>query len=165
MLWGVGILRLFLTFLQMPFLIIPSYFIDKIEEFNKEPDIIKGEILDENNKVIGVTEEGEKEVNRKLATYFIAVYGLNLLGVFIDKRNYPIYYKTYAWGDFITMPFLWIVYEVIFFGLIFGVYNLITKGKFFYPRKKIFLITTLKIATIVVVICYLFLLLVGMWRL
>lgn len=156
---GIGIVTWFLSLIQMPFTIIPMLFSQKIEDIEKESDVVKVEILDEHHKVVGVIE-GEKAIDRRLAIYFIVVYGLNLLSIFMS----PTGNSDYLWGDYLLSPFLWIISEVLFFGFIIGIYQKIRRGKFFYPRKKVFLVTTLKINAIILVILSTLLMLLGIWK-
>jgi hypothetical protein len=156
---GISVVTWLLSLLQMPFILIPSYFAEKAESIEGEEDVVKGEVLDEHHKIIAVTE-GEKDISRRLAIYFVAVYGLNLLSLFMNRQDYP----TYMWGDYLLSPFLWVVSQIVFFGLIIGIYFKIRKGKFFHPRKKVFLISVLKVTTIVLIIFSILFLLVGVWQ-
>jgi len=156
---GIYIIGWLLNLLQMPFLIIPVYFAQKAESIEKQPDVVRAEVLDKQHKVIFVTES-EKEIDKRFAIYFIAVYILNFLSLLINRRDYP----SYLWGDYIFMPFFWIISQVLFFGLIIGAYNKIKNGRFFYPRKKNFFILTFKVTAIVLVVLTVLFVLTGFWQ-
>lgn len=153
---GMGVVAGILSFLQMPFMLIPAYLEEKVENMEREEDVVRGEILDENNKVIGVVE-GEKDISRRLAIYFILVYGLNLLSLLLNSTEYP----GYKFGDYLLTPFLWTMTGVVFLGIIIGIFRKVSKGKFFYPRKKIFLTSVLKVNSICLIVLSVLYLLLG----
>lgn len=153
---GISIVTGAFSLLQMPFLLIPTFFESKLEAIESEPDFEKAEILDKDNKIISVIEP-EKGLNRKLALYFIFVYFLNLFSLIKNRSEYP----NYLFGDYIVSPFLWTLSTTLFFGVIIGIFNLIRHKKFFFPRKKIFLIKVLKTSTIVLAILTVLFILLG----
>jgi len=153
---GMSLISWAFSLLQMPFIFIPAFFESKLEDIENEPDYEKAEILDKDNNVVSVIEP-EKGLNRKLATYFASVYFLNLFSLIKNRSEYP----NYLFGDYVVSPFLWTFTITLFFGIIIGVYNLLKHKKFFFPRKKIFLIKVLKTSTIVLAVLSVLFLLLG----
>jgi len=143
---GVGIVSGLISFLQLPFSFIPTFFETKIESMENEPDYERAEILDKDNKVIEVIEP-EKKLNRQLAIYFGVIYALQLFGLLRNLNEYP--YSTYKFGDYLVMPFVWTFTLILFFAILIGIFYLFKHRKFFYPRKKVFLIKTEKLAAII----------------
>ncbi|OGY37810.1 MAG: hypothetical protein A3E36_02345 [Candidatus Andersenbacteria bacterium RIFCSPHIGHO2_12_FULL_45_11b] len=151
---GIGLLSGLLGFLQMPFILISGYFASKMEDMSQGSGI---EVIGENNETIKVLSDDS--ANQKLAIYFLAVYGLNLLSVLINTEDYP----TWQWGDYIAWPVVWVFTQAIFFGLIIGIYMKLRHGKFWYPTKKRMMISTLKTTTIVLIAFTVLLIFFGVW--
>lgn len=151
---GIGLLSGLLGFLQMPFILISGYFASKMEDTSQSSGI---EVVGENNETFKV--QSDDSVNQKLAIYFLAVYGLNLLSVLMNTEDYP----TWQWGDYIAWPVVWVFSQAIFFCLIIGIYMKLRHGKFWYPTKKQMMISTLKATTIVLVAFTVLLIFFGVW--
>jgi len=151
---GIGLLSGLLGFLQMPFMLISSYFASKMEDMSQGSSV---EVIGQNNETVKVSSDDS--VNQKLAIYFLAVYGLNLLSVLINTEDYP----TWQWGDYIAWPVVWVFSQAIFFGLIVGIYMKLRHGKFWYPTKKQMMISTLKTTTIVLIAFTILLIFFGVW--
>lgn len=151
---GIGLLSGLLGFLQMPFILISSYFASKMEDMSQGSSV---EVIGDNNETIKVSSNDS--VNQKLAIYFLAVYGLNLLSVLMNTEDYP----TWQWGDYIAWPVVWVFSQAIFFGLIIGIYMKLRHGKFWYPTKKQMMTITLKATTIVLIAFTVLLIFFGVW--
>lgn len=158
LLFGGSIVFGIIGFLQMPFIFIPSYFLTKIEDTNLKEDVEKGEILDEKEKVVGITES-ETSSKRRVAIWFLTAYFINLFSLLLNKKDYP----GYLWGDFITTPFLWVLSQILFFGILLSLYYKIRKGRFFYNGKKYFLGNTLRLGSIVFFILTIIYFAFGVW--
>lgn len=157
--FGIGLVTQVFSVLQLPFYAIPVYFSHILEQADMNEDIVIGEILDENNNVIGTTEEGEFSKNRKLALYFSVAYLLNLLSLYLNQGDYP----GYKWGDYILTPFLWLFSQVIFLGIFVVIINKIRKRKFFYNGFKSTLISTLKVSNYIMGMLTIIYLYFGIW--
>lgn len=156
--FGLSLLGGILGFLKVPFMVIPLHFSDKIEKMNMSEEVVSGEILDKDNKVIGISE-GDITINIKLARSFLIVYLLNVFSLIMNQNEYP----DSMWGDYITSPFLWTTSSVLFVGLLVGIWNKVKGHHFFYPTKKQFLTKTLNVIAIIMVILFIIFLLLGVW--
>jgi len=156
---GMSIIYTIIGFLQLPFIFIPAYFLEKLENTIFKDGVIKGEILDDKKHVIAVSES-ETAVDRRVAIWFITSYSLNLFSLIINRNEYP----SYKWGDFISTPFLWMLSQILFFGLIVGIYYKVRKGKFFFNSKRYFLGSALKLNSIIYIILTILFFLGGVWR-
>lgn len=157
--FGIGLVAQVFSILQLPFFAIPAYYSHKIEHTNMDEDIVIGEIIDENNKVVGTTEEGTFSKSRRLALYFSIAYLLNLFSLYLSQEDYP----GYKWGDYILTPFLWLFSQVIFLGIFVGIINKLKRQKFFHNGFKSTLTTILKVSNYIMGAFTIIFLLLGIW--
>ena len=157
---GLSIIYGVIGFLQMPFMLIPSYFLEKLEKFDSKEDIVRAEILDDKDNVLTVTE-GEATTSRRLAIWFLIAYGINLFSLVINRQAEE--YQGYRWGDYILTPTIQILTQLLVFGIFVGIFYKLRKGKFFFINKRYFITSTLKVSSIIfgiLIVIYLFL---GIW--
>ena len=83
---GMGLISGILGFLQMPFMLIPGYFAEKIEATDLEEDAVLGEILDKDNQVVDISEGGTS-LKTRFAKYFLAIYVYNLVYLVISPSQ------------------------------------------------------------------------------
>lgn len=145
--FGIGLITQFLSFLQMPFLLINAYFIDKIESIDFDEDVVTAEILDENNEVIGLIE-GDTKISLKLATYFVIFFLFNLM----DMVLFPPENQTIQTADYLITPTLKVLGGTFFLGLPYGLYRKVKHGSFFPYDKRYFFINIWKFWLILLVI-------------
>ncbi len=139
--FGIFVIYGIVGFLQAPFVLIPTYFLEKIEKANFGENIVVGEILDKDNKIIDVSE-GETSLKIRFAKYFLAIYALNLTSLII----FPVEREGLAPFDFITKPFFQIISLTLIVGIPYGISRKIKRKAFFTKDKRYFLIKTWKIA-------------------
>lgn len=147
--FGIGLVQIGLNYIKMPFIVISYYFLDKLEDYDLDEQIERGEILDEKGRVIGVVE-GESSINSRLAKYFLLLYIVSLLDIIL----WPDIGKSYLWGDFIVTPFLKIISATIVFGPFYAVYHKIKFQSFLPKDKRYFLINTWRLSLVVAGILY-----------
>jgi len=141
----VGFWRMIVGLFVYPIDIMTLYFSEKAaERLGDKKDDFDYEVISPKGKVIGKFQS-ESKVDKKLATYFVADYLVNLLYILMHPQQYTIN----GAFDFIFTPALFMLQMIIVFGLIIGVYNLIKHRKFAYPDKKIFLTNIFKLDIIV----------------
>lgn len=123
------------------------YFSEKAAERlgDKEEDL-DYEVISPKGKVIGKFQS-ESKVDKKLATYFVVDYLVNLFYILTHPQQHTIS----GVFDFIFTPAFFMLQMVIIFGLVIGIYNLIKHRKFVYPDKKVFLTNIFKLDIIVLV--------------
>ena len=138
---GIGLISGVLGFLQMPFMLIPGYFAEKMENMDLEEDTVAGEILDKDNKVIDISE-GETSLKTRFAKYFLAVYALNLTSLII----FPLEREGLALFGYVTKPFFQIISLTLIVGTPYGIYRKIKHKAFFTKDKRYFLIQVWKIS-------------------
>lgn len=114
----------------VPFKASSLYFMERIERANFDGEIIAAEILDKDNKVIGITDGSSTD--KRLAIFFLIDYGINLLYVI----THPQQYQMIAWWDYLITPMFFMAQNIIIFGIIIGVYNKIRHHKFIWRNKK-----------------------------
>lgn len=138
---GIGFILGVLRYLQMPFMLIPIYFAEKVEKIDFDEDTVVGEILDKDNRVIDISE-GETSLKTRFAKYFLAFYAYNLIYILI----FPGEREGLATFDYITKPLFQIIGSTLLIGLPYGIYRKI-KYKAFFPRdKRYFLIQVWKLS-------------------
>lgn len=138
---GIGLISGILGFLQMPFMLIPGYFAEKIEDMDLEEDTVVGEILDKDNKVVDISE-GETSLKTRFAKYFLAIYALGLVNLII----FSVEREGLVPIDYITKPFFQIISLTLIIGIPYGIYRKIKHKAFFPKDKRYFLIQTWKIS-------------------
>lgn len=136
----VGWWRFIYSLLLAPFSWIAETFLDKVSSIDFTENVVKGEILDKENKVIDTTE-GETSIKKRFAKYFLAFYTFNLLYLLI----FPVERVGLAPLDYITKPFMQIISSTLFIGIPYGVIRLIRHKPFLTKDKRYFLIQTWKI--------------------
>jgi len=143
----VGFWQMIVGLFVYPIGVMTLYFSEKAAERlgDKEEDL-DYEVISPKGKVIGKFQS-ESKVDKKLATYFVADYLVNLLYILTHTQQYTIS----GVFDFIFTPAFFMLQTVIIFGLVIGVYNLIRYRKFVYPDKKIFLTNIFKLDIVVLV--------------
>lgn len=154
---GYSIAGWLFNVVTIPFLLIQTYFATKLESFNFIEDIERAEILDENNRVVGVSE-GDNTVSTRLAKYFVAFYILNLVCMII----FPEENKLYKWGDYLVTPFLQIIGGTLIIGIPYLIYHKIRYKTFFPFDKRYFYI---KVWKTWIVICVIYLVIAILLRL
>lgn len=132
--------------LLMPFIAIPLFFSENVSKALKEDDFVKAEILDENDKVIGITE-GSGVINRRLALYFIIDFLIHLLYIF----SHPQSYKMIAWWDYLITPIFFMVQNILLFGIFVLLFNKIKHNAFFGRGKLTTLISIYKVDIIITI--------------
>lgn len=137
---GASIIGWFINMIQLPFVFIQAYFVSKLEDFDFKENVETAEILDEKNKVIGVTE-GNSAITIRLARYFTIFYLINLLEMIIFPRDI----KGYGWGDYLVTPFLQIVGGTLIVGIPYALYHRARYGSFLSQDRRYFLIKVWKV--------------------
>lgn len=132
---GFSLINGLLSFLQYPFIFIPAYLSEKIENSNKEDDVVTGEVLDEKGRVIAKSE-GDSTISGRLAKYFLAFFVLNLLSIII----FPEAGQQLKAFDYITKPFLQMIGGSLIIGLPYIIYRKIKYRSFFPQDKRILFI-------------------------
>lgn len=140
-LFGIGLISAFFNYLQLPFVFIFGYFSDKIGQIDFEENVTTAEILDEQDRVVDVTE-GDTTIAIRLAKYFLAVYGLNLIWLLIS----PVEHEGLLPLDYITIPFTQIIGGTIIVGLPYSIYHRVRHKSFFPKDKRYFLIQVWKLS-------------------
>lgn len=128
------------SLLLAPFSWIAETFLNKFSATDLNEDVLAGEILDKDNKVIDVTE-GETSIKKRFAKYFIGFYVFNLVYMLIS----PAEREGLAVFDFITKPFFQIIGSTIIVGVPYGIIRLLRHKPFLTKDKRYFLIQTWKI--------------------
>lgn len=141
---GIGLISGILGFLQMPFMLIPGYFAEKIEEIDLEEDVERAELLDEKGNVLDVLE-GEGTVATRLAKYFLALYALGLVTLIIM----PVEREGITGLGFLTEPFWDVARFTFFVGIPYAIYHKVKKKSFFPKDKRYFLISVWRISLII----------------
>ncbi|MFH2062281.1 MAG: hypothetical protein ABIJ43_04830 [Candidatus Beckwithbacteria bacterium] len=130
----VGIYQIITAFFVVPFGLITTYFSDKLEnkisQIKQEEDTVEGEILDEDENIVGVTEADSK-ISIRMAKYFL----LNYCFLLSYMVMFPSEKVLISWFYYIIEPFFEIVIFTIFFGLFYSLFNKI-KNKRFFPEDK-----------------------------
>jgi len=147
--FGVSLIGGLFNILTMPFMLIQSYFASKLESFNFNEDIVRAEILDEKNNVVGISE-GNSSISVRLAKYFIAFYLVNLFSLMV----FPDDERTYQWGDYLLTPFFQIIGGTLIIGVPYMIYHKIRYKTFFPSERRYFLIKMWKV-WIVIFVMYL----------
>lgn len=144
----MGFWRTIVNFLIYPIGMITMLFSGKVIEklANKEDDS-DYEVVSPEGKVIEMVHSSSK-TDKKLATYFIIDYLINLARILLDNQRYSV---NGVFG-YIFTPIFFVVQNVIIFGIIVGIFNLIKHKKFLYGGFKAFLATTFKVDIIVAVV-------------
>lgn len=137
---GAGLISWLYGFLQLPFTLITTYYIDRIERLDFNEDIATAELLDEKGKVIKKIE-GDTSISIRMAKYFIALYLLNLLTMFISQSKPETGYK---WADYITLPFVWIISSSLILGIPYLLIHKIRHKQWFTDDKRLFFTTLWK---------------------
>lgn len=92
--FGIGLISGLISYLLLPFVLITTYFAQKIEDINLDEDIILGEILDENDKVIG--KAGMKKLFMKnkhnliIALFLLLILLVSFFLLFKQPSKAPI---------------------------------------------------------------------------
>ncbi len=151
----IGFWQTIYDFLLFPFNALSNYFLNKVGETDFSEDIVAGEVLDEDNKVIDISE-GDTALKRRFAKYFLSVYAMNLIPLII----FPVEREGLYLFDFVTKPFFQIISLTLIFGVPYGVYRKIRYKSFLTKDKRYFLIQVWKISLCIylplLVILYLF---------
>lgn len=140
----IGFYQAITSFLTAPFGFITLYFSEKsaqkMKEIEKEKDVVVGEILDENSKVVGTTET-DVMVTVKMAKFFLGVYLWGLVYIIF----FPAEREGLLWWSYITKPFGEVIKSTIFFGLFYLLFHKIKYKRFFPSDKRYFFIKVWKI--------------------
>jgi hypothetical protein len=142
--FGIGLIAGILNVLQAPFIIITSYFTEKIEKVDFKENTVTAEILDKDNKVVGKVE-GSTTVSTRLAKYFVSFFLLNLISIFL----FPEDGVKLAPLDYIVKPAMQVIGGTLIFGIPYGIYRLIRYKRFFPEDKRYFYIQVWKINLII----------------
>lgn len=132
--------RIIYSLLLAPFSWMAETFLNKFSATDLNEDVLAGEVLDKDNKVIDVTE-GETSIKKRFAKYFIGFYAFNLVYLLIS----PAEREGLAILDFITKPFFQIIGSTIIVGIPYGIIRLLRHKPFLTKDKRYFLIQTWKI--------------------
>ena len=114
---GLTLFNVIFNLLQLPFALIPAFFVVKIEEMDFDDKVTTAEILDDKGKVVGVIE-GDSTINRRLAKYFLGTYFL-----YLASFIFPAEREGLSVFSFIIKPFTGIVFSTIFLGLIYSLFR------------------------------------------
>ncbi len=136
----IGLWQTIYSFLLAPFIVLATYFLEKVEDTDFGENITAAEILDKDNNVVGVIE-GETTIKVRLAKYFLAVYALPLASLLI----FPVEREGLAPIDYFTKPFFQIISLTMIVGIPYGIFRKIKRKSFFTKDKRYFLIQTWKI--------------------
>jgi hypothetical protein len=124
---------------MMPFIIIPTYFLTKLDEyFNKHDSDADVEVFNEDGVKISKSES-LKTIKSKVAKYFLLVYFADIAGTFLSKD------EGYTLGDFIVMPALRIALWMLIAIFFVSIYNLIRGRKFRAKNKPKIFINTMRV--------------------
>jgi len=134
---GLSLLSWLLGLLQLPFIAIPSLYAGKLANLDFNENTVTAEVLDENNRVVGLVE-GDTVITVRMAKYFVILYLINLFSLILSPSE-SVY--TANLTGYITGPFIWMVTETLSLGLFYLVYHKI-RYKFWLPidKRKFFII-------------------------
>lgn len=132
--------------LIVPFNLIVSVFVTKLglilENNEKDFDI---EYLSPEGKTIEKTSSESKQ-NRNLALFFLLSFINNLLYILLHPNQYsPVGL------DYIFTPGFFMIQNALFFGIPFGIINLIKHKRFVYPSWKVFFTNLFKIELVITI--------------
>jgi len=139
--FGIGLISAFFGYLQLPFVFVSGYFSEKIGQLDFKEDVATAEILDEQDRVVDIIE-GDTIISIRLAKYFLAFYGLNLIALII----FPAEREGLLLLDYITKPFTQIIGGTIIVGLPYSIYHRVRHKSFFPKDKRYFLIQVWKLS-------------------
>lgn len=148
---GIGLILMFLNFLQIPFIAIPAFYLSKIEGKDFNENVVEAEILDAEGKVIGKTE-GDIQTSRRLAIYFLLNYFLLFIYIYIFPSEDQ---KQNGFFDNIIFAFLQVLVGVLFVSIPYAIYRKLRYKKI-WEDKRIFFSQVLKISIIIYLILTLF---------
>ncbi len=138
--FGFGLIGGLLSFLQLPFVFITTYFSNKLDDIDFNEDIVSAELVDEHNKVVAKIE-GDTAISRRLAIYFVLFFAFNLLSIFI----FPDDEQQLMALDYIINPTLQILGGTIILGIPYLIYHKIKHKSFLPDDKRYFFIQVWKL--------------------
>ena len=156
LLFGFGLLLYFIGFITLPFTLVAVYFITKLEGKDFNENVVKAEILDAEGKVVGKTE-GEVDISRRLAIFFLLNYGILILYTII----FPAEREGFGFLDYVVMPFIRLLVGGLLTLIPYSIYRLIRYRKL-KAEKVMFFTQILKINLIIYLILFILLYLVGL---
>lgn len=132
---GLSLFSTLINLLQIPFVIIPAYFLVKLENLDNEEDVVRAEVIDNKGNIIDIIED-DTSINKRLVKYYLGLYFILLLGILI----FPVERQTTLWWEYITRPFFQSLSGTLFFGIIYGLYRKIKFKSVFTQDKRLFFI-------------------------
>lgn len=143
----LGIYQMIIGFIMMPFIGISVFFVNKADRhggYLSSED--EAEYISSERKIVKRVDAEDKVV-KKLATFYLLSFFTHLIYVLTHTNQYHLY----GWWDYILTPSLFMLQNIVLFGLPILIYNRFKHDKFIYQSKKYLLVQILTVDVIVTI--------------
>lgn len=146
----INFYQMFYGLLQAPFFAITGYLSDKLNvSKNQSWQEYEAEIIGPDGKVVGSYLSDDKE-NKRFAFWFLTSYVLAFLSYIFDSDTE----RNWGWGDYVVMPFVFIILVSLPIMLAYLIWNLIKFREAFPSGKKLFFANTLRVIGIIFLLLF-----------